>query len=100
MAGLSSKAIGTIADGTTYDASAILNQFRELRKRYPGSILVRSDDYSTFQLSRYWVVMVAEPFASSNDANAWCDNARLAPSDCFAKRLSHRASPPGNTVHR
>jgi len=46
------------------------------------------------------VTVIAEPFATSSAANAWCLHQQYGVDDCFAKRLSHTEGPAGNTASR
>ncbi len=97
---LSSKQVGMVVRGVTYDDSAILAEHEALRARYPQARLVLSDDWSVFSGSGYWVTVVAEPFASAGAANAWCVEQRIGPNDCFAKKLSHTAGSQDSTKLR
>jgi serine/threonine-protein kinase len=97
---LSSRQPGMVIDGVTVDAAAVLADFADLKGQFPDSVLVRSDEYSSFRQAGYWVTVVAKPFASAAEANAWCASVGRGPDDCFAKRLSHTHGPTGSTVHR
>jgi hypothetical protein len=97
---LSSKQVGMVVQGVTYDDAAILADHEALRARYPQARLILSDDWSVFHGSGYWVTVVAEPFASADAANAWCDQQGIGPNDCFAKKLSHTAGSQDSTKPR
>lgn len=97
---LSSKAVGTTANGVTYDSELILRDFRTTAAGYPAAVLLRSGDFRSFTLRGYWVTVVATPFPTAAQANAWCDSAGLDAAACFAKRLSHTDGPQGTTVQR
>ena len=97
---LSSKREGDVVDGTRYDAAAVLADFNGWKERVPSSVLTRSERFTSFRGQDYWVTVAAEPFATAEAANAWCDTEGLAPGDCFAKRLSHTEGPGGNTRPR
>jgi serine/threonine-protein kinase len=43
---------------------------------------------------------VAQPFATADQAIAWCTAQGFAPTQCLAKRLSHTGGPQGNTAQR
>jgi hypothetical protein len=94
---ISSKAVGTEVGSVVYDAPRILAEFRDANRAY-GAFLVRSDDYSTFQRSGYWVTLVPQRFADGRAANSWCVTNGFSRDDCFAKRLSHTDPPEGNTL--
>ena len=97
---LSSKSVGTVADGITYDAGDILSQYQRLATSYPDAKLLYSGDWPVFRNGGYWVVVVARPFSTSSAANAWCSAQGFGPDDCFAKKLSHSGGPSGSTVQR
>lgn len=97
---LSSKAVGMDVDGVHYDEAAILQDFRTLAGRYPGAVLVRSSDYSSFKRGGLWVVLADAPYDDAAAANAWCDDHGIARDGCYAKRLSTTDGPAGNTVLR
>lgn len=97
---LSSKREGDVVDGTTYDAAAILDEFTSWKDQVPSSVLTRSERFTSFRATDYWVVLAAEPFDTAEAANAWCDAQGIAPGDCFAKRLSYTEGPGGNTRPR
>jgi hypothetical protein len=94
---ISAKAVGTQVGSIVYDESRILAEFRDANRTY-GAFLVRSDDYSTFQRSGYWVTLVPQRFTDGRAANSWCVTNGFSRDDCFAKRLSHTDPPDGNTL--
>lgn len=97
---ISSKAPGMVVSGITYDDSRILTEFRTALRAHTGAVLLRSEDYTSFSRAGFWVIVVAEPHATPDEANEWCEHNNFPPADCFAKRLSHTEGPQGNTVHR
>ena len=97
---LSSKKSGTVDGGVRYDDETILGHYRGLAAQYPGAALLYSGDWPVFKKGDYWVVVVAQPFATPAQANAWCDEQGFGADDCFAKSLSHSGGPTGTTVHR
>jgi hypothetical protein len=97
---LSSKRLGTVADGITYDSTAILGHYNELSDRYGPVRLVDSGDWPVFRESDYWVVVAAQPFSTAARANAWCSAQGLGADDCFAKRLAHSGTSAANTETR
>jgi hypothetical protein len=97
---LSSKSVGTVADGITYDADDILGHYRGLAATYPSAKLLWSGDWPVFKSGGYWVVVAAQPFSTPAAANAWCSAHGLSADDCFAKKLSHTGGPAGTTVQR
>jgi hypothetical protein len=97
---IGSKQVGTVANGVTYDATAIWGDVLAAKTRFPQAVLLRSDDYSSFKRGGFWVTIVATPFSSAAEANDWCATNGLGRDECFAKRLSHSEGPQGNTVPR
>jgi serine/threonine-protein kinase len=97
---LSSKREGDVVDGTRFDAAAVWADFQSWQQKVPSSVLTRSERFTSFRGKDYWVTLAAEPFGTAEAANAWCVTQQLAPSDCFAKRLSHTDGPGGNTRPR
>jgi len=97
---ISSKQLGTMADGITFGYPEIVADVETLKARYHGAVVLRSDDYSTFSHDGFWVTVVAERFPTPAQANAWCEGMGFSSDECFAKRLSHSEGPAGNTVHR
>lgn len=97
---VSSKALGTVVAGQQFTNADIFDNYQAWASRFPDALLLRSDDYSSFSASGYWVTVVARSFTTAEQANAWCDAQLLPADDCFAKRISHTSGPMGNTVHR
>jgi len=97
---ISSKQLGTVADGITFGYPEIVADVEMLKARYRGAVVLRSGDYSSFSHDGFWVTVVAERFTTPTQANAWCEGMGFASDECFAKRLSYSEGPTGNTVHR
>lgn len=96
---LSSKRLGMTVHGETYGYPEILADFRALHARFPRSVLIRSDDYSSYPPG-YWVTIMAEPYASPDAANAWCDANGIPAEDCYAHRVSHAEGRAGSSKTR
>jgi hypothetical protein len=96
---ISAKQQGLVVNGRTYTDQMILEEYLQARQTY-DAVLVRSQDYSTFQRPGFWVVLVPNPSTTAAAANAWCTAQNFGPDDCFAKKISHTESPNGGTVHR
>lgn len=97
---LSSKAVGTVDDGVSYDADTILAHYRGLAASYTDAKLLDSGDWPVFKRAGYRVVVVARPFSTAAGANAWCVSQGIDADQCFAKKLSHSGGPAGTTVQR
>ncbi|WP_086850036.1 zinc ribbon domain-containing protein [Amycolatopsis kentuckyensis] len=97
---LSSKGVGLVVRGTTYDYPDIMEDFRRLQASYPDAVMVDSGDYKNFSRKGFFVTLKAETFGSADEANAWCDRQGFAPEDCHAGRLTHTGGPAGNSKQR
>lgn len=97
---VSSKRVGLVVGPTTYGFAEILADHRTLRARFPGAVLLRSEDFTSYQLPGFFVTVVAQPFPTPEAANAWCDQFGLGPDDCLAKRVSRTADPASSTRTR
>jgi hypothetical protein len=97
---LSSKQLGLTVHGVTFGYPEIFADFQSLHSRFPRSVLIRSDDYSTYGRPGYWVTIMAESYASPDAANAWCENNGIPAEDCFAHRMSHTDGPAGSSKTR
>jgi hypothetical protein len=87
---ISSKSVGMEVNGNVYDSTRILAEFRDAHRAY-DAFLVRSDDYSTFQKSGYWVTLVPQRFADGRAAVSWCGRQRLQPGRLLREAaLAHR----------
>jgi hypothetical protein len=74
--------------------------FLSSQSQNPSALLLWSGDYSTFSLTGYRVTIMPDPSSGAAAANGWGDGQNLPPGGCFAKLISHSASPSGATVHR
>jgi serine/threonine-protein kinase len=82
------------------DSPTAMAKYRALSSAYSGVFMVASKDFTSFRNPGYYVTMVALPFSTPEEANAWCDAQGFAAEDCLAKRLSHVDGPDGSTVER
>jgi hypothetical protein len=97
---LSSKTVGTRADGIVYSYAEILAHFNGLKARYPRALLLSSNDYTSFDLSNYWVVVIPITYDNGAAANSWCDTEGIDRDNCFAKLLRHAGGSQGTTLLR
>ncbi len=97
---LSSKQVGLVAEGKTWQNTDILQAQFDYRARFPESRLLWSGDWSSFSVTDWWITVVAVPFSNAAGANAWCDSQRLAIDQCFAKKVTNRSGPEQTTVYR
>lgn len=97
---LSSKSLGLVVGGVTYDYPAIMTDFRRLHDRFPDAIMVNSGDFTNFSRHEFWVTLEPAAFPTAEAANAWCDEQSFAREDCHASRLMHTGGPAGNSKPR
>ena len=98
---LSSKKSGMVADGITWDNRATLQEFLKLRQKYSDAKLLYSDEWPVFDSGgQYWVTIVATPYGSADEANAWCSAEGFDGEHCFAKYIDTKGSSEGTTVNR
>jgi serine/threonine-protein kinase len=95
---ISSKKPDTpLPDGSVWSAMSILEDHRTWREQFPRVHLLWSGDYSTFDLTDYWVTIVAVPFDTPEGALGWCNDHALPDDDCYAKLISHTHPHEGST---
>lgn len=96
---LSSKRVGLVAEGTTWNNSAILREHLQLRQQYPGARLLWSGDWSTFSAEDFWVTVAGVTFPDSSQALAWCRNEGFDRDHCYAKLVSTTHSIEGSSAY-
>jgi serine/threonine-protein kinase len=99
---LSSKKLGTVDNGVSYNYAKILQDFLQLKDRYPGANpqLLRSGDWSTFGKPDYWVTIAGVTYPTSAGALGWCRDAGLDSHNCFAKLISTTHSEDHSTAYQ
>ncbi|TWS18271.1 PQQ-binding-like beta-propeller repeat protein [Tsukamurella asaccharolytica] len=97
VAQLSSKRVGLVADGRTWDEKSILDEFLALRLRFADVRLLYSDEWPVFNYQGWWVSVAAATFPGPDEANQWCRSNGFDRDHCFAKLVSSTASPQGST---
>ena len=95
---LSSKTYGMVTNGITYGYLQIWQDFESINQAHPGALLLWSGDYTSFQLTNYYVTILPDPYPSGSQAAGWCTSNGLGANDCYAKLISHTAGPKGSTV--
>lgn len=99
VAQLSSKRIGLVADGRTWDSRSILEEFASLAARFGGTRLLQSDDWSVFTSPGFLVSITDQSFIDAPTAVGWCRSHGFDRDHCLAKRISRTGSPEGTTVY-
>ena len=97
---VSSKKVGLVADGTTYDEAAIWAQFQTTLASHPEARLANSSDWSSFRQGSYWVTVIDDPFPTPAQANAWCDVLGLSRRPVLRETAHDHGGYTGNTVTR
>ena len=96
---VSAKNVGLKADGKTWTAQDILNEFEANRVKYPGAILIHSGDWDSYKDSDYWVTVIDTPYSDSQPALDQCRSWGLDRDHCLAKRLVKDGSPTDNSAY-
>lgn len=97
---LSAKRPGLYADGMTYDNTAILNEYLNLKSKYPQALLLWSGDWPVFDSGNFWITMSGVTFSDPDSANDWCVQENIDKDHCFAKKLSKSGGSSGSTKLR
>jgi hypothetical protein len=96
---LSSKRTEMVAEGRTWTDAMILSEHQQLRGSYPGVRLLWSRDWSTFSDSNFWVTIAGTPFATAEQALAWCTSSGFDRDHCYAKLISTTQPVEGSTAY-
>ncbi|WP_148302321.1 hypothetical protein [Tomitella biformata] len=98
---ISSKKVGLVADGITWDNEAILREFLENKARFPETLLLWSGDWASFDsLESYWVTVVGSPMSTYQAALSWCAGNGLDQEHCLAKIVNASGGAEGTTKHQ
>lgn len=97
---ISSKRLGLVAEGITWNNTEMLREHLELRLRYPNVKLLWSGEWSVFSSKDFWVTVAGVAHSDPADANRWCDSNSLSADHCFAKLISATHPAEGSTVSR
>ncbi len=96
---ISSKRVGLVAQGITWDNQAILNEHLRLRNSYQDVKLLWSGDWSTYDYPNFWVTVVG--LWSTNDdpydVLSWCTEQGFDRDNCIAKIVSTTHPIAGST---
>lgn len=99
VAQLSSKRVGLVAEGRTWDPAAILGEHQRLMQEYGPALFLDSSQWG-FQKGGYWVTVTAMTFPDGEAANRWCDRNMIPVDNCFGKRIHQGAWVRGDTKSR
>ncbi|WP_209324297.1 protein kinase [Brevibacterium renqingii] len=96
---VSAKNVGLEADGKTWTAQDILDEFEANKVKYPGSILIHSGDWASYRDGSYWVTIVDTGFSDPEPALDQCRSWGLDRNHCLAKRLVKDGSSKDNSAY-
>lgn len=96
---VSAKDVGLEADGKTWAAQDILDEYETNRVKYPGAILIQSGDWDSYKDDNYWVTVIDTPYSDPEAALDQCRSWGLDRDHCIAKRLVKDGSPTGNSAY-
>jgi serine/threonine-protein kinase len=96
---LSSKRPGVVDNGVVWDNAMTLQEYLQLRQRYPGVRLLWSGDWSTFSAPDFWVTVAGITFPDSAGALAWCRGQGFDRDHCAAKIISTTHPVAGSTAY-
>ena len=94
---ISSKRVGLVAEGMTWDNQAILAEHQRLRSMYPDVKLLWSGDWSTFDGRDFWVTVVGLHSDNPDDVLGWCLEQGFDRDHCIAKIVSTSHPVDGST---
>lgn len=96
---VSAKNVGLKADGKTWSAQDILNEYEANKVKYPGAILIHSGDWASYRDGSYWVTVVDTGYSNPEQALDQCRSWGLDRNHCIAKRLVKDGSPKDNSAY-
>ncbi|SMX95013.1 hypothetical protein BI49514_02707 [Brevibacterium iodinum ATCC 49514] len=96
---VSAKNVGLKADGKTWSAQDILNEYEANKVKYPGAILIHSGDWASYKDGSYWVTVVDTGYSDPEQALDQCRSWGLDRNHCIAKRLVKDGRPKDNSAY-
>jgi hypothetical protein len=94
---ISSKRVGIVAKGITWDNQAILDEHLRLRNIYPDVRLLWSGDWSTYDGRNFWVTVVGLHSDDPYEVLGWCTQQGFDRDNCIAKIVSTTHPIDGST---
>ena len=85
---ISSKRVGLVADGKTWNNQMILEQHQRMRNIYPNVKLLWSGDWSTYDGRNFWITVVGLWSYNPDDILGWCTRMGFDRDNCIAKVVS------------
>ena len=97
---LSSKKVGLVAEGQTWNNRSILAEFLKTRQSNPKAVIIETSQWPVYDVSGWWVTLSGELYDNADQANAWCDAQGYDSDHCLAKRIESNGSSQGTTKTR
>ena len=97
---LSSKKVGLVAEGQTWNNRSILAEFLKTRQSNPKAVIIETSQWPVYDVSGWWVTLSGELYDDADQANAWCDAQGYDSDHCLAKRIESNGSSQGTTKTR
>ena len=94
---ISSKRVGLVARGITWNNQAILEEHLRLRNVFPDVHLLWSGDWSTYDGRDFWVTVVGLKSSDPDDVLGWCLQQGFDKDNCIAKLVSTTHPIAGST---
>lgn len=94
---ISSKRVGLVAKGITWDNEAILDEHLRLRSIYPDVKLLWSGDWSTYDGPNFWITVVGLWSNNPYEVLGWCTQQGFDRDNCIAKIVSTTHPIAGST---
>ena len=97
---LSSKKVGLVAEGQTWNNRSILAEFLKTRQSNPKAVIIETSQWPVYDVSGWWVTLSGELYDDADQANAWCDAQGYDSDHCLAKRIESNGTSQGTTKLR
>ena len=97
---LSSKKVGLVAEGQTWNNRSILAEFLKTRQSNPKAVIIETSQWPVYDVSGWWVTLSGELYDDADQANAWCDAQGYDSDHCLVKRIESNGSSQGTTKTR
>ena len=97
---LSSKQVGLVADGQTWNNRSILAEYLRTRQANPNAVIIDTSQWPVYDDKDWWVTLQGDSYPDADQANAWCDAQGYDSDHCLAKRIESNGTSQGTTKLR
>ena len=97
---LSSKKVGLVAEGQTWNNRSILAEFLKTRQSNPKAVIIDTSQWPVYDTAGWWVTLQGDSYSDGDQANAWCDAQGYDSDHCLAKRIESNGTSQGTTKLR